>query len=202
MFNKKSIRLTGVQMKKSSFRCRLAMNRAIASFPRLGHRNETQQPTPKSVWIFLLGFLGSMVGFPDYCRVRRLGWANKYVKENLSILRESETQQPTPKSVWIFFLGFLGSIVGFPWVNPTYGSFFGCIVGFPDYCRVRRLGWANKYVKENLSILRKSETQHPTPKSVWIFLLGFLGCIVGFPWVYCWVSCLNPTYGRNPTPNT
>ncbi len=38
-----------------------------------------------------------------------------------------------------------------------------------------RLGWANKYVKENLSIPRKSETQHPTPKSLWIFLLGFLG---------------------------
>ena len=40
---------------------------------------------------------------------------------------------------------------------------------------VPSLGWANKYVKENLSILRKSETQHPKSKSVWIFLLGFLG---------------------------
>jgi len=30
--------------------------------------------------------------------------------------------------------------VGFPYVNPTYK-------------RVRRLGWANQWVKENLSIL-------------------------------------------------
>ena len=77
--------------------------------------------------------------------VSSLVWANKYVKENLSILRESETQHPTPKSVWIFLLGFFGFIVGFrastqPTVetqHPTPKSvwifllgFLGCIVGF------------------------------------------------------------------------
>jgi len=110
--------------------------------------------------------------------------------------RKSETQHPTPKSVWIFLLGFLGSVVGFrASTQPTLVS-LGLWLGFVPQPNLQfcRLGWANKYVKENLSILKESETQHPTPKSVWIFLLGCLGSVVGFPWVYCWVSCLNPTY--------
>jgi hypothetical protein len=31
---------------------------------------------------------------------------------------------------------FFGFIVGFPYVNPTYGSFFGFIVGFPYVYRL------------------------------------------------------------------
>jgi uncharacterized membrane protein len=85
---------------------------------------------------------------------------------------------PSESFCWVslgLLLGFLTS------TQPTLVS-LGLWLGFVPQpnLQFRRLGWANKYVKENLSILRKSETQHPTPKSVWIFLLGFLGCIVGF----------------------
>jgi uncharacterized transporter YbjL len=85
---------------------------------------------------------------------------------------------PSESFCWVslgVLLGFLTS------TQPTLVS-LGLWLGFVPQpnLQFRRLGWANKYVKENLSILRKSETQHPTPKSVWIFLLGLLGCIVGF----------------------